>query len=221
MNDRGNYLRVSTVLLAITSLCLPYLKNGTRKVAIGVLAGSTVIGFALSYAYQHDTIVTSPNKYNSSLYNSSPAGAPLKPKRQSYNCELKLSGLEVRPDVTMPLGSLFTIPYVVADVQGQNRSEADLRKNSDLTAKATFLTYRWIDSSGRALMTPSLRSSLTTDVPPGSRFSGQILVLPPDKPGNYDLQLSMIEEGEAMFDLAGDCRAVVRIHAEPHDVQPR
>lgn len=217
MDGYGNFLRVSSVLLAIIALCLPHLKSTMRTVAIAVLVGSAGLGFLLAYMNLRETIVVPP-----AVYNSSVPGAPVKPKRQSYNCDLKLAGVRVRPDATVPLGSLFTPPYLVADVEGQNLSESELRKNQDPVGKATYFTYRWVDGTGKVLLYPQpLRSSLPNDVAPGARFSGRMLVFPPDVPGNYDLRLSLLDEGEAEFDLAGKCRAVLGVHVGRHDIQLR
>jgi hypothetical protein len=63
-------------------------------------------------------------------------------------------------------------------------------------------SYRWFDPSGRAVVADGERSLLPGDVRPGEVLPMTLRVRTPERPGVYDLAITLVQENVAWFDQA-------------------
>ena len=76
------------------------------------------------------------------------------------------------------------------------------------------LSYHWLDAAtGRSAAFEGERTALPRDVPPGDGVRVHALVVAPDSPGRYRVQLQMVHEGITWFSEQGDAgyQAVVDV----------
>jgi hypothetical protein len=98
-----------------------------------------------------------------------------------------------------------------AEVRVSVRNTGDWQWSDPLTASpskpdgryAIRLTYRWVDESGLSLPQGSARGELQRTVPPGEVANFTIAVVPPSKPGIYQLQFDLVEELVIFFSARG------------------
>jgi Dolichyl-phosphate-mannose-protein mannosyltransferase len=74
------------------------------------------------------------------------------------------------------------------------------------------LGNHWLDSSGRMLINDDGRSALLRDLKPGDTTELLLAVNSPPQPGNYILEIDMLQEGVSWFGLVGS--ATVRVPLE-------
>ena len=70
-------------------------------------------------------------------------------------------------------------------------------------ANPVHLAYHWIDAAGNAAVWDGLRSSLATDVAPGTAQTIQATVQVPTTPGTYTLKWDLVQEAVAWFSGKG------------------
>jgi hypothetical protein len=68
---------------------------------------------------------------------------------------------------------------------------------------AVRLSYRWMAPNGQALPQDSARGELTAPVPPGGTAKFTMTVTAPKDPGNYQLQVDLVEELVVFFSAKG------------------
>jgi hypothetical protein len=76
------------------------------------------------------------------------------------------------------------------------------------------LSYRWVASNEHALPQDSVRGELTAPVPPGGTANFNMSVAAPKEPGNYQLQVDLVEELVAFFSSEGTQRLVVPVRVQ-------
>ena len=89
------------------------------------------------------------------------------------------------------------------------RATAD-PKNPD-GRRATRLGYRWIDERNSLPGDNGTRGELTADVPAGEIGEFELQVQAPSKPGNYHLQLDLVEEFVSWFSDHGNPKETIEV----------
>ena len=85
-------------------------------------------------------------------------------------------------------------------------------KVQPIGAYAVRLSYRWWDASGTSLATDyEARVDLEKPVLPGDSAELTIDVRAPRRPGNYQLQLDLVQEMATWFEPKGAARALVPV----------
>ena len=70
-------------------------------------------------------------------------------------------------------------------------------------ANSVFLSYHWLDRTGKMIVKEGNRTILPNDIAPGSLVKMQAKVTAPDQPGSYILQFTMLQELVAWFHEKG------------------
>ena len=87
-------------------------------------------------------------------------------------------------------------------------------------ANPVQISYHWLDSSGSYVVFEGVRTRLVPDLPIGRQRTYPVDVIAPDIPGQYTLQLTLVQEYVAWFDNidprnAAQCTVeVVAVHQE-------
>ena len=69
---------------------------------------------------------------------------------------------------------------------------------------AVHLSYHWLDQQRKTIVYDGLRTKLPGDLEPGESVTLRALIRSPDNPGEYVLQITLVQEGVAWFsDLGG------------------
>lgn len=89
--------------------------------------------------------------------------------------------------------STFTVPLTI-----KNTSTATWDSN---VAKGPVLAaYHWLDSEKKLLLLDGKRTYFSEPIKPGAETAVQLVVLAPKAPGNYVLQVSLVQEGVSWFE---------------------
>lgn len=72
-------------------------------------------------------------------------------------------------------------------------------KPNDKGRNAVNLSYHWRDRKGAIVVFDGLRTSLPNDVQPGSSVQLKAMIQPPDRAGQYALEVTLVQEGVAWF----------------------
>lgn len=73
------------------------------------------------------------------------------------------------------------------------------------------LSYRWVAGNEQALPQDSVRGELTAPITPGGTANFSMSVVAPKEPGNYQLQVDLVEELVAFFSSKGTQKLVVPV----------
>lgn len=84
-------------------------------------------------------------------------------------------------------------------------------RGEGLDAYAVRLSYHWLDATGRMVEFDGLRTGLPHDLGPGASTTLRAKIRAPARPGSYQLQLTMLQEGVRWFDGAGAAPLEARI----------
>lgn len=105
--------------------------------------------------------------------------------------------------VRVELKNAGTLPW-----PAQQTNDPDPKK-----ATAVAVSYHWLDDQGqKAIEFNGKRSYLPKSVPPGDTVAvDQMLVVAPDKPGSYRLQLTMVQDNVTWFETAGARTTIVPV----------
>ena len=76
---------------------------------------------------------------------------------------------------------------------------------------AVRLSYRWVGPTGRAEPQSSVRGELAKPVGPGETANFTLAVVPPKEPGNYKLELDLVEELVSFFSEKGTQKLSVAV----------
>jgi hypothetical protein len=76
---------------------------------------------------------------------------------------------------------------------------------------AVRLVYNWVDADQKPLPANVTRGELTAPVPPGQTANFTINVAAPKSPGNYQLQLDLVEELVFFFSSKGNEKLTVPV----------
>ena len=85
---------------------------------------------------------------------------------------------------------------IVAIVKIRNGSKDYL---ASLSSAPLRLSWRFLDLNGGPLSDWNTRQPISTDIPPGGESLNIIDAMPPDLPGTYKLQISLVAEGKFWF----------------------
>jgi Dolichyl-phosphate-mannose-protein mannosyltransferase len=112
-----------------------------------------------------------------------------------YQQEIQLTDGEPRPQAVRP-NSALKIP-----LQLTNKSNFVWRSKG---LYAMNLSYRWVRRSDQSIQTEAaIRTALATPLPVGHQTNLTAMIKTPTQPGEYNLVLSMVEEGNAWLDNLG------------------
>jgi hypothetical protein len=100
----------------------------------------------------------------------------------------KLAAAEISP---AERGSELRIPVAVTNASPETWAASD--------RSGIALGNRWRDATGAMIESLDGRSPLPSELPPGSTVSMEIVVKTPMKPGEWILELDMVDEGIAWF----------------------
>jgi SAM-dependent methyltransferase len=90
---------------------------------------------------------------------------------------------------------------VHAEVTVENRSWRAWR--SDATATPVHLSYHWLDSRGRVVVSDGVRTPLPRAIEPGETATVAFRVEAPGSPAQYILEIDLVEESVSWFTAAG------------------
>lgn len=121
---------------------------------------------------------------------------------QAFRAEISAAGLPA----SVPAGSVF-----VAHVTVRNASPVEWRGGRG-GPNALNLAYHWLAPSGATLVLDGRRTPLPRRVGPGESVSLEASIDVPVKPGDYVLEVDLVQEGVAWFGSRGSrtVRAPVR-----------
>jgi SAM-dependent methyltransferase len=84
---------------------------------------------------------------------------------------------------------------------------------SDAAGRPVLISYHWLDASRRTVDYDGLRTPLPRPLAPGDECVAAVRVKTPAQPGNYLLEIDLVEEGVSWFSAAGvpPLRVTVRV----------
>ena len=115
----------------------------------------------------------------------------------------KLSGVE---SWTAQRGSELRIPVKVENLSAESWRASNV--------SGIALANRWRDSSGAVVPSTDGRTALPCDLLPGSSIDLEIVVTAPMKPGDWTLELDMVEEGITWFSDRGSSLTRLRVNVQ-------
>lgn len=77
------------------------------------------------------------------------------------------------------------------------------------------LSYHWLDQHGQVVDFEGVRAAMPAPLRPGEAVELELLVEPPPRAGNFQLQLDMVEEGVAWFSLQGVPALTIPVRVDP------
>ena len=107
---------------------------------------------------------------------------------------------------TVERGSELRIPVKVQNIS------AEIWRAGDVSGVA--LANRWCDASGAVVQWTDGRTSLPCDVSPGARIDLEIVAKAPEKPGDWTLELDMVDEGITWFSDRGSSVTRLRVKVQ-------
>lgn len=112
----------------------------------------------------------------------------------------------VSPIRQMRAGSPVTMPVVVKNTSSQTWPMGDEEES-----RSVRLAYQWLDTEGNIIIRDGIRTYLEKEMAPGSSAQLNAMIQAPDKPGEYILRLTMIQEGVAWFHRQGAKPFIYRV----------
>ena len=101
-------------------------------------------------------------------------------------------------------GEVLEVPVRVTNTGSETWSAAGVGSGTYRVA----VSYRWLTPGGKPVVAEGARTLLPADVPPGGTVDVRVHVPAPDRPGRYQLRLTLLQEGVAWFDQAAGVAAV-------------
>ena len=87
-----------------------------------------------------------------------------------------------------------------ADITIKNTSKSKWpSKSNDKGRNAVHLSYHWFDRKGVVVVFDGLRTPLPNDVQPGESVQLRATIQPPDRAGQYTLEVTLVQESVAWF----------------------
>jgi hypothetical protein len=87
-----------------------------------------------------------------------------------------------------------------ADITIRNTSKSKWpSKPNEKGRNAVNLSYHWIDRKGTVVVFDGLRTPLPKDVQPGESVQLRATIQPPDRAGQYTLEVTLVQESVAWF----------------------
>lgn len=87
-----------------------------------------------------------------------------------------------------------------ADITIKNTSKSKWpSKPNEKGRNAVNLSYHWYDRKGVMAVLEGLRTPLPKDVPPGESVQLKATIQPPDRAGQYTLEVTLVQESVAWF----------------------
>jgi uncharacterized protein YcfL len=87
-----------------------------------------------------------------------------------------------------------------ADITIKNTSKNKWSsKSNDKGRNAVNLSYHWFDRKGAVVVFDGLRTPLPNDVQPGESVQLRATIQPPDRAGQYTLEVTLVQETVAWF----------------------
>ncbi|OLE61929.1 MAG: hypothetical protein AUI36_11085 [Cyanobacteria bacterium 13_1_40CM_2_61_4] len=135
-----------------------------------------------------------------------------------------LSGVTVRPlaqeamrgemrDLDVP--PVLRLGFIAeAWVTIRNRSDTPWPGLRAAPRGLVHVGYRWVDAVGHTISTMPHLSRIPIDLLPGESARVPFAVRPPNRPGQYRLRVTLVQEGGAWFDESGgpSAEATVEVH---------
>lgn len=101
---------------------------------------------------------------------------------------------------------------VLADVTVKNISSATWPSEpSPNELHAVNLSYHWLTRRGRMVVFDGIRTPLPRDLAPGESVPLNVAIQPPDQPGVYRLEVTLVQEGVAWFPERGGDKLTRRV----------
>ena len=89
---------------------------------------------------------------------------------------------------------------VTADITITNTSKSKWpSKPNEKGQNAVNLSYHWFDRKGAVVVFDGLRTALPNDVRPGESVQLKATIQPPDRAGQYSLEVTLVQEAVAWF----------------------
>ena len=96
---------------------------------------------------------------------------------------------------------------VAADVMVKNVSPVSWpRKPNSKNLHAVNLAYHWLDTKGQMVVFDGARTPLPYDLKPGESVTLKATIYPPELPGAYVLEITLVQEGVAWFPENGGAK---------------
>jgi len=96
---------------------------------------------------------------------------------------------------------------VLADVTVKNISSATWpSKPNAYDQHAVNLSYHWLTRRGQMVVFDGIRTPLPHDVAPGESVALKVAIQPPDQPGLYTLEVTLVQEAVAWFPEEGGAK---------------
>ena len=88
----------------------------------------------------------------------------------------------------------------MADITIKNSSKSKWpSKPNEKGRNAVNLSYHWLDRKGAMVVLDGVRTPLPKDVPPGESVQLRATIQPPDRAGQYTLEVTLVQEAVAWF----------------------
>ncbi len=114
-----------------------------------------------------------------------------------------------------PLESRLTLePGEVRAIRVAVRNRGDVTWPTSSERRRVQLGNHWRDGAGALLMQDDGRAALPGDVPPGTEFDSELQVTAPLVPGDYVLELDLVQEGIAWFAERGSRPARIEVRVQ-------
>ena len=96
---------------------------------------------------------------------------------------------------------------VAADVTVKNDSPVSWPSNpNSKNLHAVNLAYHWLDKKGQMVVFDGARTPLPYDLKPGESVTLKAAIHPPERPGAYILEITLVQEGVAWFPENGGAK---------------
>jgi len=100
----------------------------------------------------------------------------------------------------MAAGKTFSVDITVTNTSPITWPSKPNRRGTN----AVHLSYHWLDQKRQPVVYDGLRTKLPGDLNPGESVTLKALIRSPESPGEYLLQVTLVQEGVAWFsDLGG------------------
>jgi hypothetical protein len=96
---------------------------------------------------------------------------------------------------------------VTADITVKNVSPVSWpSKPNSKNLHAVSLAYHWLDKKGQTVVFDGKRTPLPYDLKPGESVTLKATIYPPELPGAYILEITLVQEGVAWFPEKGGAK---------------
>jgi len=120
---------------------------------------------------------------------------------------LPLTGFKVAFESHKVAAQMKSGERVAADVTVKNVSPVSWpSKPNSKNLHAVNLTYHWLDKKGQMVVFDGERTPLPYDLKPGESVTLKATINPPELPGAYILEITLVQEGVAWFPEKGGAK---------------